>query len=156
MHRHAQNLRGTEIDPSLLVASSTRSESVIEPIAAISHEVFLSKITTARALKKAITPYIPPDEQFRLAFEVVTVSKAALARYYLRSLEMAAKKPWFIPNDDRQVIACFAGDSPHGLRAQHGEPTRLEEVQLASIPDTDGNSVRKPLSLMILPQRPVR
>jgi len=35
------------------------------------------------------------------------VSKAQFARYYLRSLEMAAKDeatPWFIPNDDKQVI----------------------------------------------------
>jgi hypothetical protein len=50
---------------------------------------------------------IPPDEQFRQAFETATVSKASLARYYLRSLEMAAKEeatPWFIPNDDRQTI----------------------------------------------------
>jgi Protein of unknown function (DUF1524) len=47
------------------------------------------------------------DEEFKKAFEIATVSKAAFARYYLRSLEMAAKNkttPWFIPNDDRQTI----------------------------------------------------
>jgi hypothetical protein len=50
---------------------------------------------------------IPADEQFRQAFEIATVSKAVLARYYLRSLEMAAKNeitPWLVPNDDRQTI----------------------------------------------------
>jgi hypothetical protein len=58
-------------------------------------------------LKKRLSSVIPGDEQFRKAFETATVSKATLARYYLRSLEMAAKNettPWFIPNDDKQTI----------------------------------------------------
>ena len=41
------------------------------------------------------------------AFDVATVSNRKLARYYLRSLEMAAKnksEPWHIPNDDRGTI----------------------------------------------------
>jgi hypothetical protein len=91
----------------LLVASGTRSESIIKPIADAAHDVFTGKITTAKALKKALNGIIPVDEQFSQAFEVATVSKAALARYYLRSLEMAAKNeatPWFIPNDDKQAI----------------------------------------------------
>ena len=49
----------------------------------------------------------PADEQFKLGFQVATVSKMSLARYYLRSLEMTAKgepAPWFVPNDDRQTI----------------------------------------------------
>ena len=91
----------------LLVASGTRSESIIRPIAEAAHDVYMSKIITAKALKAKLNSVIPVDEQFKQAFEVATVSKAALARYYLRSLEMAAKKeatPWFIPNDDREVI----------------------------------------------------
>lgn len=91
----------------LLVASSTRSESIIEPIANAAYEVFSGKITTAKALKQALSEVIPVDEQFRQAFEITTVSKASLARYYLRSLEMVAQKqpsPWFIPNEDREVI----------------------------------------------------
>jgi hypothetical protein len=114
----------------LLIASSTRSEAIIEPIAETAHQVYLSKITTAKALKKALTPIIPPDEQFKLAFEVATVSKAALARYYLRSLEMAAKKeaaPWFIPNDDKQVI-----------NLEHVLPENPE----ANWPDLDEEKVR--------------
>jgi hypothetical protein len=91
----------------LLIASSTRSESIIEPIATAAHLVFTGKITDLKTLKKQLADQIPLDEQFKQAFEKATVSKALLARYYLRSLEMAAKNektPWFIPNDDTQVI----------------------------------------------------
>lgn len=91
----------------LLIASSTRSDSVIEPMAAAAHKVFIGDIEDTKSLKKELARIIPVDEQFRQAFEVATVSKSALARYYLRSLEMAAKgeaAPWFIPNDDKQAI----------------------------------------------------
>ena len=93
------------------IAGSTRSESVAEPIAQAAHRVFSPKaknpIATAAGMKKELAHIIPVDQQFRQAFELVTVSKATLARYYLRSLEMAAKNeaaPWFIPNDDKQTI----------------------------------------------------
>jgi hypothetical protein len=91
----------------LLIASGTRSDSIIQPIAEAANDVYMSRITTAKALKAKLSDIIPIDDQFREAFEIATVSKAALARYYLRSLEMAAKKeatPWFIPNNDREII----------------------------------------------------
>jgi hypothetical protein len=91
----------------LMIASSTRTGSVEERLAEAAHAVYLKKIATAQNLKKSLTPIIPGDEEFRNAFETMTVSRAAFARYYLRSLEMAAKDeptPWFIPNDDRQAI----------------------------------------------------
>jgi hypothetical protein len=97
----------------LLIASSTRSGSVEVPLATAANKVFSGdkgtkmRITQASVLRKELKGMIPADEQFRQAFEVATVSKASLARYYLRSLEMAAKEepnPWFIPNDDREVI----------------------------------------------------
>jgi hypothetical protein len=95
----------------LIIASSTRSGSVELPIAAAANKIFSgddkTQITQASALRKELSGVIPVDEQFRQAFEVATVSKASLARYYLRSLEMAAKNesnPWFIPNDDRGAI----------------------------------------------------
>jgi hypothetical protein len=58
--------------------------------------------------------------------------------------------------DAEKPVACFTSDLPFGLRARHGEPTRLEEVQFASTSDTGGNSVKKFRSAMILPQRRVR
>jgi len=93
--------------------ASTRSGSVEIPLATAANRVFSGdkenegQITRASVLRQEIKSVIPTDEQFRQAFEVATVSKAALARYYLRSLEMASKDesyPWFIPNDDREII----------------------------------------------------
>jgi hypothetical protein len=49
----------------------------------------------------------PSDSQFTEAFERARVSSAKHGRYYLRSLESAAKdeaEPWFIPQDDRAII----------------------------------------------------
>jgi hypothetical protein len=91
----------------LIIASTTRSGSVETPLADRAHEVFMGEITTAAQLKQKLSPIIPGDAPFKLAFETASVSKATLARYYLRSLEMAAKSeatPWFIPNDDKQTI----------------------------------------------------
>lgn len=112
----------------LLIASSTRSGSVEEPIATAASKVLSGKITTAAALKKQLSNVIPVNEQFRQAFEVATVSKATLARYYLRSLEMAAKKeatPWFIPNDDKQAINLehVLPERPEGNWPQFDEET---------------------------------
>lgn len=95
----------------LLIASSTRSGSVEESIAATANKVFAldekTPVTQASAVKKDLAGIIPVDEQFRQAFELTTVSKSSLARYYLRSLERAGKReptPWFIPNDDKEAI----------------------------------------------------
>ena len=76
-------------------------------MAAAAHGILSGEITNAAELKKMLIGMVPVDEQFRRAFEIANVSKATLARYYLRALEMVAKKestPWFIPNDDKQVI----------------------------------------------------
>ncbi|MDE0312045.1 MAG: DUF262 domain-containing protein [Caldilineaceae bacterium] len=91
----------------LMIASSTRSGSVERPLADAAHLIQTGVIRKPDALKRKLSGTIPTDEQFRQGFESARVSKALLARYYLRSLEMAAKReptPWFIPNDDRQTI----------------------------------------------------
>ena len=91
----------------LIVASSTSRGAVEEKLAGAARLVFSEELSDAAALQKKLGTIIPVDEQFRKAFEGATVSKAALARYYLRSLEMAAKSeqsPWFVPNDDKQII----------------------------------------------------
>jgi hypothetical protein len=47
------------------------------------------------------------EAEFAAAFEITTLSNRKLARYYLRSMELAAKneaEPWHIPNDDRSMI----------------------------------------------------
>jgi hypothetical protein len=91
----------------LMIASTTRSGSVEVPIATTANEIFTGKIETADAILKKLADITPTDDEFKAAFETARVSKGQLSRYYLRSLEMAAKgeaEPWFIPTDDRSVI----------------------------------------------------
>ena len=56
------------------------------------------RVTDSKGVKPLIQSAAPTDEQFRVGFEIATVSKISLGRYYLRSLEMTAKgepSPWF-------------------------------------------------------------
>ena len=91
----------------LLVASSTRSGAVEVPLANAAHSIWNRKISTADELKDTLHSITPNDEVFRAAFETARVSRARLARYYLRSLEMAANDPpdlWFEPTEDTEAI----------------------------------------------------
>lgn len=47
------------------------------------------KIKDSRELRKSIGHLIPTDEQFKNSFRIATVSKANIARYYLRKLEVS-------------------------------------------------------------------
>lgn len=47
------------------------------------------KINNAKELLNSVKNLIPPDEQFQKAFEIATVSKSYIVRYYLRKLEQA-------------------------------------------------------------------
>jgi hypothetical protein len=90
----------------MLIAGSTRSGSVEEPLADTANKVYEGKLDI-KGVRGVLQSVAPADEQFRLGFQVASVSKMSLARYYLRSLEMTAKQepaPWFVPNDDRQTI----------------------------------------------------
>ena len=113
----AVRLKGTEASQALqfmvslsvrlLITASTRTGSVEETIACVAHELFSKRITTFSQIKHGLATVTPKDQEFRLDFASVRVSKAVLARYYLRSLEMAAKgesEPWFRPMDDRAII----------------------------------------------------
>ncbi len=91
----------------LLIASGTRSGSVEVPLASAAHGVATRELSTTRDLKGKLNGMTPGDEEFRRAFEAARVSKAQLARYYLRALEMAAtgeREPWFMPTQDPMVI----------------------------------------------------
>lgn len=92
----------------LTLTGGTTSGSVDDLAASVSVEIFNKKITTKSALKKALVDITPTDERFREAVSVAKVSQARLARYYLRSLEMAhknEKEPYFVPNDDASAIS---------------------------------------------------
>lgn len=91
----------------LMIASSTRTSTVEEGLAAAAHGVFKGEISEVYHLKAALKNITPSDGVFRQAFEIATVSNRKLSRYYLRSLEMASKdeiNPWHIPNDDKSII----------------------------------------------------
>jgi hypothetical protein len=96
----------------LMIASSTRSSSVEVPLASAAQRVFVEvdeepPIATARNLVTRLEDLTPLDADFAAKFAEAKISNAKLARYYLRSLEMAEKgepEPSFIPNDDRQII----------------------------------------------------
>lgn len=91
-----------------LIAGSTLTGGYIEvPLAAAARKVFDGDIQDAKSLSQEMSSRIPNDENFLKAFAEATVSKASLARYYLRTLERAVKQtpdPCFIPNDDREII----------------------------------------------------
>lgn len=91
----------------LLFAATIRSGSVETPLSNAARDVYEGKITTAKQLRDQLASLMPSDPQFSEAFERARSSTAKLARYYLRSLERAAKgepHPEFIPEEDPKVI----------------------------------------------------
>lgn len=70
-------------------------------------EIRESKIKTAVQLFKKLKSIIPTDAQFKTSFMTAAVSKAYLARYYLRAIEqqeMGEKDPELVPNANTEVI----------------------------------------------------
>jgi uncharacterized protein with ParB-like and HNH nuclease domain len=91
----------------LMIASSTRTSSVELPLAVASKAVFDGEVATSADLQTRLASITPGDEEFREAFSTARVSTARLARYYLRSMEMAAKsepEPYFVLHEDREII----------------------------------------------------
>ncbi len=91
----------------LLIASRTTSGPIEQTLSNTANSIYSNKVKDSKAMRKMLESIIPIDDDFKHAFENLTVSKAYLARYYLRSIEMAAKGepyPWFIPNDDKETI----------------------------------------------------
>lgn len=91
----------------LLITASTRTGSLESSSARAAHEVYTGAITDTKQLKAALKSATPSNEDFERAFASAKVSKAQLARYYLRCLETAAKgdpEPWFLPTSDPDII----------------------------------------------------
>lgn len=66
-------------------------------------DVGTGKITKARELRDAMAKYVPTDAAFEEAFATARVSRARLARYYLRALEKTLKadsQPEYVANDE--------------------------------------------------------
>jgi hypothetical protein len=91
----------------LLIAATVRSGSVESTLSDAARDIHNGSITTAEDLKVRLTQLTPSDSQFKESFERARVTSAKLGRYYLRSLERAAKgehTPWFLPEDDAAII----------------------------------------------------
>lgn len=87
--------------------SAARSGTVEEALANTARRVSEVEIDTAAKVMDALDDITAKDTQFEEMFAIASVSKAELARYYLRSLENTAKgiaDPYYMPNDDAQVV----------------------------------------------------
>jgi len=125
----------------LLIAATVRSGSVETPLSAAAKDIFDGKISTASQLKDQLKALTPSDAQFQEAFERARVSTAKFGRYYLRSLESAAKsegEPWFIPQDDRSII-----------NLEHVLPLRPED-NWGHVTDEDVGQYSKRLGNLVL------
>ena len=66
-------------------------------------DVGTKKITKARDLRQVMTQYVPTDAAFEEAFATARVSRARLARYYLRAIEKTIKndhQPEYVANEE--------------------------------------------------------
>ena len=91
----------------LMIGNRTRTGTVEQGLAEAAHKIFTGEIATCEELRTQISNITPTDGQFSAAFANATVTNRKLARYYLRSLEMAAmneSQPWHVPNDDSHAI----------------------------------------------------
>jgi hypothetical protein len=64
-------------------------------------------IRDASSVRAALNTIFPADTEFRNAFSIATVSKAYLARYYLRAIEQSSNgnsHPEFVPNPNAEDI----------------------------------------------------
>lgn len=90
----------------LLVASSTRSASVETPLAEAASKVHVGTIESVDELKADLLSITPSDAALIEAMSINKVGNAKLARYMLRSLELAYEsdsEPYFIPNDEEVI-----------------------------------------------------
>ena len=82
-------------------------------------------ITTVNELIKDMMQVIPDDERFAAAVATANVANAQLARYYLRSLQLAEegeKEPQYIPNDSIAVTLEHILPSKPGKNWEHINP----------------------------------
>ena len=91
-----------------LIAGATLTGGYIEvPLANAAKKVFQGELADENALSKFMATHLPTDDKFKQAFASATVSKASLAKYYLRSLEQHFNKnpdAAFVVNTDSQQI----------------------------------------------------
>ena len=91
----------------LMIGNRTRTGTVEQGLAAAAHKIFNDEIVSYKKLRMHLMPITPTDGEFSAAFSSATVTNRKLARYYLRSIEMATQadsEPWLLPNTNNNVI----------------------------------------------------
>ncbi len=91
----------------LVLASTTRSGSVEQPLVQAATEVYTGKILDLKGLAEKLKAVIPSDLQFKEAFAYASSSQATISAYYLRQLEYAKlreKDPHYVINEDKEKV----------------------------------------------------
>ena len=100
-------------------------------------KVGTGKIKTTKDLARDMAEIIPSDAEFEANFSLATISRADLARYVLRSLELKHKgsaEPEQIPNDDERQI-----NLEHILPVSPGPEWHIEPEEAAKLYKRIGN-----------------
>lgn len=101
------------------------------------HLIGTGKIKMARELRESLQDEVPTDSQFQQAFATARVSKAYLARYYLRALDKTIKndpQPEFVANEDYN-----AANLEHIIPTKPSEGWSINEDDAASASQMIGN-----------------
>jgi uncharacterized protein DUF262/uncharacterized protein DUF1524 len=87
----------------LLIAGKQGSGALEQLYGQAAEKTAGGEMKTAASISKFMSREVPGDEKFESDFSLARVSRAALARYYLRALERQhrnEKEPYLIPNDE--------------------------------------------------------
>ena len=91
----------------IVVASTTRSGSVEQPLVQAATEVYSGKIADLKGLREKLKPIVPSDLQFKESFASANSSQASISAYYLRELEYAKNRevdPHYVINEDKEKV----------------------------------------------------
>jgi len=102
-------------------------------------EIGTGRFTKARELREAMERFVPTDVEFETAFASARVSRARLARYYLRALEKTTKgdtQPEFIANEDVQDVSL-----DHVLPLTPGDDWNVRDDEAEAVQKLIGNMV---------------
>lgn len=96
------------------------------------------KITTAKGLAESMNELVPGNKQFQEEFSKANVSKAALARYYLRAIELCGKEPHpqLLINEDPNAV-----NLEHVLPLNPSKDWKLDAETAATFHKRIGNMV---------------
>lgn len=108
-----------------------------EHYAARAFEIGSGKITKAKELRESVASIVPTDKEFEDAFATARVSKAYLARYYLRAIDKTIADdpdPEFVANEEYE-----ATNLEHIIPLNPSEGWKLPAEELASAQQLIGN-----------------